>query len=624
MARRALEIVITGDSRGASRAFRGVEQQAGTLTGRLKGVGGAAARAFGAFGAAYTAQAAIRAVATQTIEFDKSMRNVNSIAQLNEKQFGKLSKEVLKLAGPTAQAPQTLAEGLYDLVSSGFDSAESLTILESSARAATAGLTTTEVSTKAVAAVLNSYQLPAKSAAKVSDQLFRTVDRGVISFEDLASGVGDVLPFAASLNVGLDQVGASTATMTKAGISSSETMTRLKAIFSTMLKPGEDLANQIKSLGFESGETMVNQLGLQKTLEKLSGSVGGNKSAIAQLFPNVRALGGVLALTGKNAAGANADLLGMKDASGATAKALSQQSKSISYQWQKLKAQASVMAIEFGQKLVPAAKEVLAALSDDSLSGTEKLQKIGNVLTKQVTVAAGKIPDIVAKVAPAVLKSGAVLGVALLKGMVKGFAESDILGKLLIGGALIRLIGGKGALLKTGATMGSMLGGSMGLTAGTSFMARFADYRQRQNRHGNGDDNLSSRRRRTLRCRRGRGRPVRQVLRNRYRAGHPRHRRRHRACGHRVIGTLGRHEGRRYQVRRRFDRRAARIVRWACRHRYRRGHRHLRGSARCQAHRRPVRWGRRRAGSQAGRGSRNRGESRGGCSGWSRSVQEPG
>src|SRR5688500_10022861 len=46
------------------------------------------------------------------VDFDRSMRNVNSIARLSEKNFDSLSKRVLKLAGPTAQAPKTLADGL--------------------------------------------------------------------------------------------------------------------------------------------------------------------------------------------------------------------------------------------------------------------------------------------------------------------------------------------------------------------------------------------------------------------------------------------------------------------------------------------------------------------------------
>jgi hypothetical protein len=82
--------------------------------------------------------------------------------------------------------------------------------------------------TKAVAAVLNAYRLRARAAGRVSDVLFKTVDRGVLSFEQLASEIGAVLPQAAGLGVGLDQVGASIATMTAQGFSAGDAANRLQ------------------------------------------------------------------------------------------------------------------------------------------------------------------------------------------------------------------------------------------------------------------------------------------------------------------------------------------------------------------------------------------------------------
>lgn len=288
------------------------------------------------------------------IDFDESMRNVNSIAQLPEKNLQKLERQVLAMAGPTAQAPKTLADSLYDLVSSGFDASESLQILRPSAKAATAGLTEAAVSTKAMAAVLNAYHLPASRAKSISDILFRTVDRGVLTFEDLAQNIGDVLPFASSLNVGLDQVGASIATMTKEGISAPETMTRIKNVMVTMLKPGDALKKTIKSLGFESGEAMVKQLGFQGALDKLSKTTGGSKEEMAKLFPNIRALGGALALTGDNASSAHKDLRTLADSAGATNRALGQQKQSLAYKWHQLSAQFQAIAIKFAPPLLDA------------------------------------------------------------------------------------------------------------------------------------------------------------------------------------------------------------------------------------------------------------------------------
>jgi TP901 family phage tail tape measure protein len=269
-----------------------------------------------------------------------------------------LSADVLALAGPTAQAPQALAEGLYDLVSSGFDAREALTIMGFSANAATAGLTDAAVSTKVVAAVLNAYRLPAEEARNVSDQLFRTVDRGVITFEELAQNIGDTLPFAASLGVSLTEVGAATATMTKQGLGAPETMTRIRNLLQTMIKPGEGLKKAFKELGVESGETLIKQKGFLGALEAVIATTDGSKKAVAKLFPNIRALGGALALTGNNSKSAAADLKGMQGASGATARALEQQSKSASFQWNRFKANISVLAIELANGFLPTLNDV--------------------------------------------------------------------------------------------------------------------------------------------------------------------------------------------------------------------------------------------------------------------------
>lgn len=296
------------------------------------------------------------------IDFDRAMRNVNSIAQLPERQLESLRNDILALAGPTAQAPQTLAEGMYDLVSSGFKAKESLVIMKNAAKAATAGLTDAATSTKVMAAVLNAYRMGADKAKSVSDTLFQTVNLGVITFEELAQNIGDTLPFASSLGVSLTEVGAATATMTKQGLGAPETMTRIRNLLQTMIKPGEGLTKAFKRLGVESGEQLIKQKGLQGALDALIGSTDGSKEAVAKLFPNIRALGGALALTGKNSAAANKDLKGMQGSGGATAKALKEQAKSMSYQWNKFMANIKVLAIELGTSFAPVMKDVVGWL----------------------------------------------------------------------------------------------------------------------------------------------------------------------------------------------------------------------------------------------------------------------
>jgi TP901 family phage tail tape measure protein len=351
-----LNIVVSANTSSAVRGLQRTEQQLQRTTGRAREATGTfktfAKGAAAGFGVAALTSGGAAAIRT-FVGFDKAMRNVNSIAQLSEKRFKRLEKQVLELAGPTAQAPQTLAEGLYQLVSSGFDANEAVTILGKSARAATAGLTDTATATTAVAAVLNAYRLRASDAGKVSDSLFQTVNLGVLTFEELAQNIGDTLPFASTLKVSLNEVGAATATMTKQGLGAAETFTRIRNLLQTMIKPGTDLKRAYDELGVASGEQLIKQRGFQGALEALVSTTDGSKQAIAALFPNIRALGGAMALTGTNTRAAEKDLANMGKTSGATSRALSEQAKSASYQWQKFSAELSVFAIEVGTKVLP-------------------------------------------------------------------------------------------------------------------------------------------------------------------------------------------------------------------------------------------------------------------------------
>ena len=339
-------------SASATAAEASIVRSSGRSAGAMTMLG-TAAKTGAAVGIVAVGYAMVKSVESAA-KFDSAMRNVNSIARLSETQYKSLSKSVLELSGKTAQAPIKLAKGMYDLVSSGFDAKESLLILESSAKAASAGLTTAEVATGAVAAVLNAYKRPAADAAEVSDDLFTTVDKGVLSFESLASSIGDVLPFAQAVGVPLKQVGAAVATLTKAGISAPEAMTRIKGALSALISPSNAMKDSFQKLGVASGEELIKKTGsLQGALQALTGTVGNNKSAVAKLFPDIRGLSAALLTTGQNAKSANVDLAAFGNTTGATDRVLEEQKKGVDYQVKLIKSQLSQLGVQIGGFLLP-------------------------------------------------------------------------------------------------------------------------------------------------------------------------------------------------------------------------------------------------------------------------------
>jgi TP901 family phage tail tape measure protein len=318
----------------------------------LKGVAAGAAALAG--GLAYAI--------TKAVAFDKAMRNVNSLSKLNDQGFKAMEKSVISMSTKLPQSATVLAEGLYDIASSGFQGADGLTVLDAAARSASAGLTTTATSSKAITAVLNAYGLQAKDAADVSDVLFSTVNMGVITFDELANNLGDVVGATSAAKVGIDQVGAAIATMTLSGIKGAQATTALSSLTTKLVQPSAALAKLYKQLGYESGAAALEQKGLRAVMEDVRKATGGNITAMLQLFPDIEAARGALALMtndGRNYAKVADQITDKTKRMGATQQVLDEQMKAVSNQWQLFTNKIDAAAITVGIKLLPALTQAM-------------------------------------------------------------------------------------------------------------------------------------------------------------------------------------------------------------------------------------------------------------------------
>ena len=308
--------------------------------------------------------AAFAASVGAAAKFEVSMRNVSTISEVTRKNFGDMSAKVLELSRVVPQSANVLAEGLYDIASSGFDGAEALTVLEASAVAASAGLTNTATAAKGVTAVLNAYGKSGFEAAAVSDILFQTVNLGVITFEELAQNMGDFVGTAAAFGrnmegnfiVPVEDAAAALATMTLSGINAAEASTALNRVMLAFIKPSDEMVSTLKAYGYESGVAAVEALGLKGAIELVGRATGGSIQQLSGLFAEVRGLKGALALLSDEGENYTRVANGITDETarmGATQRAFNEQSKSLSFQLEILKSSITGLAVEIGTKALP-------------------------------------------------------------------------------------------------------------------------------------------------------------------------------------------------------------------------------------------------------------------------------
>jgi len=295
--------------------------------------------------------AGVGAVANVAAQFDKAMRNVNSIAKLTEVQFQSLRKEVLALAGDPliVDGPTQLAEGLYQIQSSGYSGAMALKVLEVSAKGGAAGMSDTATAAKALTGIMNAYnQKTGPDAKRIMDILFKTVELGVVEFDELAQSIGPATAIAAQAGVPLEHLAAAITVMTRSGNDANMTITSLVRIMTAFLNTPPELAAAMEEYTTETGASIMRTKGLAGAIEILGKIAGKNPEVLAQIGLEARALRGAMALTGTGAVELATDLENMANVAGAAEAAATEQAKAQTRAWEELTKQLKILAIVFG------------------------------------------------------------------------------------------------------------------------------------------------------------------------------------------------------------------------------------------------------------------------------------
>ena len=237
-------------------------------------------------------------------EFRKNMLEVATIStQVSDDMTGFMNQVMDITREIPIKAPEA-ARALYEIVSAGHDGADGMKILEVAAKSAIGGLTETATAADAITTILNAYNLSAEKASSVSDQLFTTVRLGKTTFGELGSSIAQVAPIAAAYGIGIDEVLAAVASLTKQGTPTAEAMTKIRAAI-------KGTANELGDAAFQ-GRTF------QEALQLINEKAGGSASKMKEMLGTDEGLAAALALTGKNARSAASDLEELRDSLGAT------------------------------------------------------------------------------------------------------------------------------------------------------------------------------------------------------------------------------------------------------------------------------------------------------------------
>lgn len=341
-----LFVVIGAKTDEFSKGMDGVSDKLKKAGAIMTGVGAAITGALGV---------AVKSAA----DFEGAMREVNTMMLLSEGEFKQLSDDTLKLAMDLGVDAVGAAKALYQAISAGVPKENVIDFLSIATKAAIGGVTDTETAVDGLTTVMNAFKLPMSDAQKVADLMFTTVKGGKTTFEELSASLFNVAPIAASMGIEFETVSAALATMTKQGVPTAQATTQLRQAMVALSKPTTEMQAVIESLGYSSGQAMLDELGFADAINVLRDATQGNNEQLMKMFGSVEAGGAILALTGQNAAMFKGDLDAMANSSGAATAAFDQMEMSAGRQLEKLKEQFKGIGISIGTALLPKLSELL-------------------------------------------------------------------------------------------------------------------------------------------------------------------------------------------------------------------------------------------------------------------------
>jgi len=344
-------------------------------------------------------------------DFESSMSKIEGLVGTAREEVNELSKAVLDLAPSVGRGPEELADALFFIQSAGVKGAASMDVLEMSAKASVAGLGETKVVADLVTSAMNAYGSEALNAAMATDVLVATVREGKAEADQIAGAMGAVIPLASEMGVTFNDLGAAMAGMTRTGTEARVATTQIKAILASLKKPTDDANVALDEMGLSAQglRDKIRTDGLISTLELLRTTTDKyGEEMVSRVFPNIRALIGILDLMGANMEDNIAISERMADVTGTNEKAFNAAAQTVQFKWDQAITQAKTTLVKLGGAMkdvvLPAIESITAKIKGftDRLDDMTEAERQSAVRTAALAAALGPVLSILGKLTKAI------------------------------------------------------------------------------------------------------------------------------------------------------------------------------------------------------------------------------
>ncbi len=367
--KRTLEIIIAGNASGAERAMQAVSGAAGGMGRVVKGAGLAAA-------AGITASAGAAAFAVnEAMGFQDQMREVFTLLPgISADAMSQMSESVKGFSNEFGVLPNEVVPALYQSLSAGVPQDNVFDFLETAQKAAKGGVTDLTTAVDGISTVVNAYGSDVISAGEASDLMFTAVRLGKTNFEELSASMSNVIPAAATLGVGMDEVAAGIAVLTAQGTPTAQATTQIRAAIVDLGSQGKKSFEAFReAAGTTFPEFMAQGGSLGEAMQILQGHADATGVTMLDLFGRVEGGMGALAISSDGFQDAFAE---MQASAGATDAAFETMNQGLSASMDRMRARFITTAITVGEKLMPHVERFADWIEDTAIPNIEMLVRL--------------------------------------------------------------------------------------------------------------------------------------------------------------------------------------------------------------------------------------------------------
>lgn len=332
---------------------------------------------------------ALRDGAAEAIQFSKRIAEIRTLSISVNQTTREWSDAVLQLSDSFGFTALDSAAATYEALSNQIsNTANEMHFLREAAILATVTNSTLAQSSDAAASVMNSFGLSVSASERIMAVLFKTVDLGKSTMEELGENLGRVNVLSDQLNVSFEEQSALLATLSISGLKDSTAKTLLINVYNKLIRPSEKMQEIFEKWGVTSGQNAIDTFGLAQVFNMLGveAEITGDKtSEIGEIFQRLRATTGFLGIDLERAAQSLEEMKNSAaDFDAAELIAFESTGKKIETQWQRV----SNSFLRFGNS----AQETIVYFTDnyislkDALAGSLQLVKIAAVAYAAYTV----------------------------------------------------------------------------------------------------------------------------------------------------------------------------------------------------------------------------------------------